>query len=772
MLKLNASPAFNKSKIGLIINLSSIKANNSKLDALLYPKNVVSKTPAGSAYLKPPSGYNQTFFENEIKKIKNESSKTQNENFSNNSIAGSSTPCGVPQSIYSNVVNTNSKSQSSLPPNNSIESNVISTEVFNCPMIKSRTNVYNSNIFSSNWAGYVTTVNPIANPSSAITAINGSWIVQTALPSNNTVYSSQWIGIGGFSDLTLIQTGTSSDYGSSQLGTPSYYAWYELLPAGESELSPTTYPVAPNDIIRADIKLVNSSSNLWNITISDLNTSRRWTFSTLVNYNSSKASAEVIDERPEISSFFFYYLSNLSDFGISRFGALYTKQNYTSYVTEGGKNMPFGDFSPSAITMLTNSEDQAYASPLALKNNTSFKVMYGPYVTPAPAYVDTGTSSIKFLVTAGGGPYNYDWSDNGMQIGTDSNTLTFNFNSTTNSITQNLINVSILNSTTNSLIAKSMPDPILFRPSLAKPTLTSSANVIDSNQFFLLNSSVSGGTSPYLYNFSIYNTTNSLVINHSFFSGDNISVLTSISKPGSYYANVIVTDSASPPSKTVSLNTPLIKVNPAFEINSKSSTPNYIDLGEDNFITLHANLSGGTGPFSLYMITYLNYSNQIASNSINNFTTQIGNTISITIPINSIGTYYTISEGIDSGTSTPFINTQSNTTIVSTALTKPNLTIGNPILDQGQVLNLFYSEYNGTFPYTYNVLIYNNTSNQPETFVSDNLFSHTFNLSTRMPQNGIYYAKVIVNDSASPPESKTSSDSSNIIVNKRPEIKQ
>ena len=154
-----------------------------------------------------------------------------------------------------------------------------------------------------------------------------------------------------------------------------------------------------------------------------------------------------------------------------------------------------------------------------------------------------------------------------------------------------------------------------------------------------------------------------------------------------------------------------------------------------------------------------------------NFTTQTGNTASITIPINSIGTYYTISEGIDSGTSTPFITTQSNTTFVSTALAKPNLTIRNPILDQGQVLNLFYSEYNGTLPYTYNVLIYNNTSNQPETFVSDNLFSHVFNLSTRMPQNGIYYAKVIVNDSASPPESKTSSDSSNIIVNKRPEIK-
>ena len=768
--EVNAYYSFNKNEASLIINLSSIKTNNSILDAFLHHNNI-SKTPSGPVYLKPPAGYNATFFENEIKEIKNKTSKNQIENLTNNTLLKLSTPCGTSKPVYSNLIaGTNSKSPNSLHANLSV-SNVIATGIFNCPMIKSRTNLYNSNLSSYNWAGYVTTVNTIANPASDITAINGSWIVQAASKSNNTVYSSQWIGIGGFNDSTLIQTGTSSDYSPSQLANSSYYAWYELLPAGESELLPSKYPVSPNDIIRADIRLVNSSSNLWNITISDLNISRKWTFSTLVNYNSSKASAEVIEERPEISSLFFYSLSNLSDFGVSNFGALYTKQNYTSYVTEGGANMSFGSFSHSSITMLTNSGDQAYASPFGLKDGTSFKVMYGPFITPAPASVDTGTQSIKFLLTAGGGPYDYNWSDNNSIIGTNSNTLTFHFNSTTNSI-KNIISVSIFNTTNHSLITKSMPDPISFNPSLKKPIISLSANVADSNEYFYLNSSVSGGTSPYLYNFSIYNKTNSnsLVSSKSFFWGNTISMITFISNPGNYFANVIVTDSASPPSTNSSADTNSIKINPLFEINSISSTSSHIDLGENNSIKLVANLSGGTGPFNLSIASSLNYSTLIASNSIN-FNITNGNSIHMTIPITSTGTYYSYIKGSDLGTSTPFIISQSNTTIVSTALTKPNLTIKNPILDQGQALSLYYYELNGTLPYTYNVLLYDYSSNTLyKSFISQYQPSFVLNPPISL-KNGTYYAKIIVNDSASPPESSNSPESQIITVNKSPEIK-
>ena len=47
-------------------------------------------------------------------------------------------------------------------------------------------------------------------------------------------YSSAWIGVDGFNDNDLIQTGTEQDYYS---GGAHYDAWWEILPAAETEIS-------------------------------------------------------------------------------------------------------------------------------------------------------------------------------------------------------------------------------------------------------------------------------------------------------------------------------------------------------------------------------------------------------------------------------------------------------------------------------------------------------------------------------------------------------
>src|SRR5579859_4529046 len=58
---------------------------------------------------------------------------------------------------------------------------------------------------SSNWSGY-------AVSGSSFTSATGSWIVQKVSASHKATYSSQWVGIDGFTNSSLIQTGTESDF--------------------------------------------------------------------------------------------------------------------------------------------------------------------------------------------------------------------------------------------------------------------------------------------------------------------------------------------------------------------------------------------------------------------------------------------------------------------------------------------------------------------------------------------------------------------------------
>ena len=75
---------------------------------------------------------------------------------------------------------------------------------------------------STNWSGYVDT-------GSTFTGVSGEWTVPAVQPSVPLAASSQWIGIDGATNSSLIQTGTSS---ITQNGATQYFAWYEILPAG------------------------------------------------------------------------------------------------------------------------------------------------------------------------------------------------------------------------------------------------------------------------------------------------------------------------------------------------------------------------------------------------------------------------------------------------------------------------------------------------------------------------------------------------------------
>jgi Peptidase A4 family len=156
---------------------------------------------------------------------------------------------------------------------------------------------------SSNWSGYAET--------GTYTGVTGTWTVPSVAATSSSTYSATWIGVDGFNDDDLIQTGTEQDYYG---GAAHYDAWWEILPAAETEISPTSDPVSPGDRMSGAIYETSSttttttsygffrrttSEHVWAITISD--TTKGWSFTTDQGYSGPGSSAEWVVEAPEVN---------------------------------------------------------------------------------------------------------------------------------------------------------------------------------------------------------------------------------------------------------------------------------------------------------------------------------------------------------------------------------------------------------------------------------------------------------------------------------------
>ncbi len=141
---------------------------------------------------------------------------------------------------------------------------------------------------SLNWAGYAQSAQ-----THIFTSVTDTWRVPTVATSTHALQvSSDWVGIGGFKDTTLVQAGTLADNDS---GSPVYQAWTEILPASEVPLSMT---VSAGDSITTTIR--ETSSNTWLMQVADNTT--HVTQARTVSYASSGRSVEAIHERSTICS--------------------------------------------------------------------------------------------------------------------------------------------------------------------------------------------------------------------------------------------------------------------------------------------------------------------------------------------------------------------------------------------------------------------------------------------------------------------------------------
>jgi hypothetical protein len=165
---------------------------------------------------------------------------------------------------------------------------------------------------SSNWSGYAIVSPDGATAPLSFSDVTGTWVQPKAKCSTAKATSAAfWVGIGGddesSSSLEQLGTGVDCDGATS---TPTYYAWWELVPASSVRIN---LKIFPGDTINAAV-LVNGQT----ITFSLKDQTRGTRFSKVLTTSQAldTGSAEWIAEAPsECGSFGRCKVVPLTNFG-------------------------------------------------------------------------------------------------------------------------------------------------------------------------------------------------------------------------------------------------------------------------------------------------------------------------------------------------------------------------------------------------------------------------------------------------------------------------
>jgi hypothetical protein len=216
----------------------------------------------------------------------------------------------------------------------------------------------NDTTTSLNWSGYAT------DPGSGITAVQSTFTVPSVSPAPPG-FAANWTGIGGYTSSDLIQAGTSEDEVEGD------FAWYEILPASETQLTNCTGDAActvnPGDVMTVDIH--NVGTNLWSVSLTDAN---HWSWQQNISYTSTQSSAEWIFEAPTVG-----VQTIPANTGTNHFGA-------TSTFTDGSGTHTIAQGNPVTINMGPGIVNEATTSTLA-PNGQSFNVCAYAQSCAAPA---------------------------------------------------------------------------------------------------------------------------------------------------------------------------------------------------------------------------------------------------------------------------------------------------------------------------------------------------------------------------------------------------
>lgn len=138
---------------------------------------------------------------------------------------------------------------------------------------------------AGNWGGY-------AASGSGFKKITGTWKEPVAKCTSKRNLYAPWLGLDGYGDQTVEQTGVQTACNS---GHPVDSGWYEMYPASPVYFS---NPVSTGDTIRATI--VFNGGHSYTLTLQDV--TKGWKHTVHKNLASAKnASAEAIIESPPAS---------------------------------------------------------------------------------------------------------------------------------------------------------------------------------------------------------------------------------------------------------------------------------------------------------------------------------------------------------------------------------------------------------------------------------------------------------------------------------------
>ncbi|MGP8064784.1 MAG: G1 family glutamic endopeptidase [Acidimicrobiales bacterium] len=109
-------------------------------------------------------------------------------------------------------------------------------------------------------------------------------------PSPGDTFTSEWVGIDGATNSSLIQAGVTEEYDAATKSVLTG-AWWEILPAAST---PIPLTVTPGDECMVTIYQVSGTT--WSITLTDTTTGQ--TYSTEKSYSGPAATEEWIVEAP------------------------------------------------------------------------------------------------------------------------------------------------------------------------------------------------------------------------------------------------------------------------------------------------------------------------------------------------------------------------------------------------------------------------------------------------------------------------------------------
>ena len=202
---------------------------------------------------------------------------------------------------------------------------------------------------STNWAGYTA-------QGGTYGGVGASWNVPSVAAQSAIATDATWVGIGGITSGDLIQAGTQA---LVQDGQVTYSAWYETLPSYQQKIPLTIHA---GDSITAS--LTETTPGVWQLSFTDLTTGKNCSQS--IPYNSSKSSAEWIEERPIADIGRGFSLIPLDQFGSVSFTGAYA-------IVNGARVTPAAA-GATALSMVNGGANQTLATASSLNSSGAFSV--------------------------------------------------------------------------------------------------------------------------------------------------------------------------------------------------------------------------------------------------------------------------------------------------------------------------------------------------------------------------------------------------------------